>query len=320
MRAAFVETLTELASADERIVLLTGDLGFMALEPFREAHPDRFFNVGVAEQNLIGLATGLADAGFTPYCYSIATFASLRGFEFFRNGAVWHDLPVRVVGMGGGFEYGAAGVTHHALEDVGVMRTLPSVTIVAPADAGHTDSVVRHVQTRTGPVYLRLGKDERRRVSGLAPGFDPARISLAHRGADGLVLAMGGVSSEAAVAVDALAAQGTKCSLGVVESVAPAPIEHLAELLREHPWVVTVEAHVRSGGLGSIVADTIVDAGVGVHLLRCCVDDPLASDRLGSESFLHEMHGLSAAVLERRIRDFARSVTDATGDPRADRT
>jgi transketolase len=151
MRAVFVEKLTELATQDQRIVLLTGDLGFMALEPFREAHPDRFFNVGVAEQNLMGVATGLADAGFTPYCYSIATFASLRGFEFFRNGAVWHNLPVRLVGMGGGFEYGSAGMTHHALEDIGVMRTLPRVTILAPADAGQTDPVVGDARNRRGP-------------------------------------------------------------------------------------------------------------------------------------------------------------------------
>ncbi len=308
MRTAFVETLTELATQDERIVLLTGDLGFMALEPFREAHPDRFFNVGVAEQNLMGLATGLADAGFTPYCYSIATFASLRGFEFFRNGAVWHNLPVRVVGMGGGFEYGPAGVTHHALEDIGVMRTLPRVTVVAPADAAQTDSVVRYAQTRTGPVYLRLGKDDRRRVRGLGERFDPERVSMARRGPAGLVLATGGIAAEAGTAVEALAEHGTDCSFGVVETLAPAPAEHLRELVARHPWVVTVEAHVRNGGLGSILADTIADSGVSVPLLRCCVEDPLDSDRLGNEGFLHELHGLSASALERRVADFACSV------------
>ncbi|MDQ1532395.1 MAG: transketolase [Actinomycetota bacterium] len=308
MRAVFVEKLTELATQDQRIVLLTGDLGFMALEPFREAHPDRFFNVGVAEQNLMGVATGLADAGFTPYCYSIATFASLRGFEFFRNGAVWHNLPVRLVGMGGGFEYGSAGMTHHALEDIGVMRTLPRVTILAPADAGQTDPVVRYAQTRSGPVYLRLGKDDRRRVAGLDGAFDPARVSLTRRGDAGLVLAAGGIAADAADAVDALAARGVECSFGVVASLAPPPTAHLQELIREHPWVATVEAHVRSGALGSIVADTITDAGLPVRLLRCCVDDPLASERLGSEAFLHELHGLSATALERRLLDFAGSL------------
>src|ERR1022692_2974280 len=112
MRQAFVETLSSLAQRDRRILLLTADLGFLALEPFRDRFPDRFFNVGVAEQNMIGMTTGLAEAGFRPYAYSIATFASLRPFEFIRNGPVLHRLPVRIVGMGMGFEYGASGATH----------------------------------------------------------------------------------------------------------------------------------------------------------------------------------------------------------------
>ena len=299
-----METLTDLATQDDRIVLLTGDLGFMALEPFRDTHPDRFFNVGVAEQNLMGLATGLADAGYTPYCYSIATFASLRGFEFFRNGAVWHNLPVRVVGMGGGFEYGAAGITHHALEDIGVMRLLPRVAIVAPADAGQTAPALRYAQSRRGPVYLRLGKDNRRRIPGLDGAFDPDRVALTRRGSDGLVLAVGGVASEAAAAVDALAVSGASCSFGVVASLAPPPVDHLVELLHEHPWVATVEAHVTSGALGAIVADTIASAGIARPFLRCGVDDPFVSDRLGDEAFLHETHDLSARALERRLRAF----------------
>src|ERR1700751_4301824 len=118
MRGAFVRALTELAERDSRIVLLTGDLGFMALEPFASKFPERFINVGVAEQNMVGLATGLAEAGFTPYVYSIATFASMRGYEFIRNGPVQHGLPVRIVGIGGGVDYGHNGLSHYALEDV----------------------------------------------------------------------------------------------------------------------------------------------------------------------------------------------------------
>src|SRR5262245_66613485 len=133
MRRAFVQTLTEIADRDSRILLLTGDLGYMALEPFAEKFPSRFFNVGVAEQNMIGLATGLAEAGFLPFVYSIVTFAALRPYEFIRNGPVLHRLPVRVVGVGGGFEYGTAGPTHHGIEDVGVMRLQPGLPVVAPA-------------------------------------------------------------------------------------------------------------------------------------------------------------------------------------------
>src|SRR5580700_2046408 len=129
MRRAFVETLAELAGKDPRITLLTADLGFMALEPFSDKYPDRFFNVGVAEQNMVGVATGLAEAGFIPFVYSIVNFAVLRPFEFIRNGPIAHKLPVRIVGVGGGFEYGTNGISHYGIEDIGVLRTQPGLTI-----------------------------------------------------------------------------------------------------------------------------------------------------------------------------------------------
>src|SRR3954447_23056573 len=132
MRGAFANTITELAERDPRVVLLTGDLGYMALEPFSDRFPERFFNIGVAEQNMVGVATGLAEAGFIPFVYSIVTFASLRPYEFIRNGPILHQLPVRIVGIGGGGEYGTAGPTHHGLEDVGIMRIQPGITVIAP--------------------------------------------------------------------------------------------------------------------------------------------------------------------------------------------
>ncbi len=134
MRRAFAKTLVELAERDPRILLLTGDLGYMALEAFSDRFPKRFYNMGVAEQNMVGVATGLAEAGFLPFVYSIASFASLRPYEFIRNGPILHRLPVRIVGVGGGFEYGHAGLTHYGLEDVGVMRIQPGITLIAPAD------------------------------------------------------------------------------------------------------------------------------------------------------------------------------------------
>src|SRR5262249_9797781 len=154
---AFIESLCKIAAQDERVVLLTGDLGYMVMEPFRERFPSRFFNVGVAEQNMIGLASGLAEAGFRPYAYSIATFAALRPFEFIRNGPVLHHLPVRIVGMGMGFEYGHAGPTHHAVEDIAALRTLPGLTIVIPADSPQTAAALESTKDTPGPVYYSLG-------------------------------------------------------------------------------------------------------------------------------------------------------------------
>src|SRR5262249_54938339 len=138
--------------------LLTADLGYAALEPFGQEFPNRFFNVGVAEQNMLGLATGLAEAGFVPFAYSIATFASMRAYEFLRNGPALHLLPVRLIGMGAGLHYGHTGMSHYALEDVALMRVQPSVTIVAPADADQARAALRATADLPNPVYFRLCK------------------------------------------------------------------------------------------------------------------------------------------------------------------
>src|ERR1051325_9413937 len=160
MRRAFIQKLGEIAAKDDRVVLLTGGLGFMAMEPLKAAFPSRFFNVGVAEKNMIGLATGLGEAGLIPFAYSIATFATLRPFEFIRNGPVLHHLPVRIVGMGMGFEYGHAGATHHAVEDVSVLRSLPGFHIVIPADSMQASEALEQTWNLDGPVYYSLGKDD----------------------------------------------------------------------------------------------------------------------------------------------------------------
>ena len=127
MRPTFIRTLAEIAGRDDRVMLLTAELGHTVLEEFAARFPKRFFSVGVAEQNMLGLATGLAEAGFIPFVYSIATFATLRPYEFIRNGPILHQLPVRIVGVGGGFEYGTAGATHYAVEDVGILRLQPGI-------------------------------------------------------------------------------------------------------------------------------------------------------------------------------------------------
>ncbi|RVC72585.1 hypothetical protein EN745_34195 [Mesorhizobium sp. M4A.F.Ca.ET.022.05.2.1] len=159
MRREFIAKLCELAARDPRIMLLTADLGFSVVEPFAQAYPDRFVNVGVAEQNMIGIATGLAEAGFLPFCYSIATFATLRPYEFIRNGPVAHELPVRIVGVGGGFDYGTGGSTHHSLEDIAVMRALPGMMVLAPVDGPQAAAALDCVWSAPSPVYFRLGKD-----------------------------------------------------------------------------------------------------------------------------------------------------------------
>jgi len=296
MRAAFVQTLTELATRDPRILLLTADLGYMALEPFAERHPRRFFNVGVAEQNMVGLATGLAEAGFIPFVYSIVPFAVLRPYEFIRNGPIQHQLPVRIVGVGGGLEYGTNGLSHYGLEDIAVMRAQPAITVVAPADHRQTRTVLAATWNLPGPVYYRLGKDDKTVVAGLEGRFELGEVQRIREGSELLMIAMGNVASEAAAAAEALARRDLDCGLAIVASLSPAPTDELVELLARYSVVLTVEAHYRVGGVGSLVAETIAERGLRCRLVRCAVDS-LPKGITGSQRYLHQRYGLSAEKL-----------------------
>jgi len=297
VRATFVRALVELAEDDERIVLLTGDLGFTVVEPFAERFPRRFFNVGVAEQNMIGVATGLAEAGFVPFTYSIATFATLRSYEFVRNGPVMHHLPVRVVGVGGGLEYGMNGLTHYALEDIAVMRVQPGMTVLAPADFRQARTALLETRAVTGPIYFRLGKNETETVPGLEGRLRLDGVEQIGAGRDVAVVTTGSIAHQAAAAVHLLEAHGSSSRLIVAACLSPSPAGALAEALRDVSLVVTVEAHYLSGGLGSIVSEVVAECGLRCRVVRCGV--ARLPDVVGSEAFLNEAYGLSAGAIAR---------------------
>jgi transketolase len=297
MRATFIRTLVEIAEEDERIVLLTGDLGFTVVEPFAERFPERFFNVGVAEQNMLGVATGLAEAGFVPFAYSIATFATLRSYEFVRNGPVMHHLPVRVVGVGGGLEYGMNGLTHYALEDIALMRVQPGMTVLAPADFQQARTALIGTRDVSGPIYFRLGKNETETVPGLDGRLRLDGVEQIGAGRDVAVVTTGSIAHQAAAAVDLLEAQGWCSRLVVAACLSPSPAGALAAALRDVSLVVTVEAHYLSGGLGSIVSEVVAESGLGCRVVRCGV--ARLPNVVGSEAFLNEAHGLSAASIAR---------------------
>jgi transketolase len=299
MRKQFVSTLMDIADVDERVVLLTADLGFMVLEPFAQRHPDRFFNVGVAEANMMTMAAGMAHEGMIPFCYSIATFASMRGYEQFRNGAVLHQLPVRIVGIGGGFAYGTAGPTHHALEDIALMRVQPSVGIVAPADDAQVDRALRDHYARPEPMYLRLAKETASHAE-LRGRFRWGRLEVIGDG-DIAIIAIGSMTGVALEARRRLQAEGIRAAVAVAASIAPAPTEDLVALLAPRAACVTIEDHRPIGGLGSLVAETIADYGLGVRLNRCGITDP-AGVTSGSEEFLRRRNGLDVEGVMSAVR------------------
>lgn len=302
MRAAFVNTLVEVATRDPRVLLLTGDLGYMALEPFSDRFPGRFFNVGVAEQNMVGLATGLAEAGFIPFVYSIAPFAALRPYEFIRNGPIQHQLPVRVVGVGGGLEYGTNGLSHYGLEDIGVMRVQPGISVMAPADCPQMRSVLLASWDLPGPVYYRLGKDDKALVDGLDGRFELGRAQTLRDGRDVLIVVMGSVAGEAVAAADLLAAQGVSACVLLVASVAPAPVADLAQALARFPVALTVEAHYANGGVGSLVSEVVAEQGLACRVVRCAVRSAALDGTSGSQRHLYQKHGLSREALAAAAR------------------
>ena len=296
MRKSVLQTLVELAGKDDRILLLTADLGYTILEPFAAQFPSRFYNVGVAEQNMLGLAAGLAESGFIPFCYSMATFASMRPFEFTRNGALYHQYPVRILGVGGGFEYGSAGWTHYGLEDLGIMRTLPEMTVIAPADFQQARQAVLATWNLPGPVYYRLGKNDHRIVPNLAGRFRLTEIESVREGKAGLLLTTGSLAVEALEAADRLAAQGIEVSVGVVACLNPPPIQALIPWLAQFPLVFTVEAHFLNGGLGSLVAEIIAENRIPCRLKRLGVAF-IPRGVTGSEAFMNAYCGLSGDKL-----------------------
>jgi transketolase len=304
MRKAFVASLCELAARDERVMLLTADLGWSVLEPFAERFPSRFLNVGVAEQNMLGIATGLARQGFVPFVYSIATFASMRCYEQFRNGAVLHNLPVRVIGTGGGFAYGHAGPTHHAIEDLAIIRALPGVAVVAPADGAQTRAIIESTANLPGPAYLRIDKAELPDIPELDGRFDFDRPILMRPGRDLLLLSAGAIVREALEAAEHLTSEAISPAVAVMAHLPFQASPSLAALMLQFPEIVTLEEASVVGGLGSLVAETIADFGLPCKLLRLGVRTPL-QEHHGDRPYLLGQHRLDSVSVASQAANFS---------------
>jgi transketolase len=295
MRSAFVNALCEQAAADERLFLLTADLGWSVLEGFAAAFPRRYLNVGVAEQNMLGIAAGLALEGYTPFVYSIATFASMRGYEQFRNGAGLHRLPVRVVGLGGGFSYGHAGPTHHALEDLAIARAQAGVTVIAPADSAQARQALFAVANLPGPVYLRIDKAELPDLPTLGGRFALDQPELLRPGADVLYLTTGSIAHNALKAAENLQRKGISAAVAVQAHLSFRAGPALCRLLTAYPRVVTVEEGTTAGGLGSLAAEAIARDGLPCRLTIRGVRGFVKES--GSTAYLRGRHGLDAVAL-----------------------
>ena len=278
MRKAAITELAELARADRRVVLLTADLGFGVLDEFAHEFPGQFVNVGVAEQAMVGVATGMAEAGFLPYCYSIATFSFLRPFEFIRNGPVAHRLPIRIIGVGAGTDYAFDGLTHYALEDLALARTQPGLTVYAPVTDEDTRALVRESYAQCGPAYFRLS-----RQGAAAPSHD-VRSQTPER-TEVLVLALGTAVERAERVAQAVAAAGPSVRVLSVLRFDAATAEDLAAHLTRSRACVTVEDHYRVGGLGGAVAEVVATRALAVPVVMDAIES-LPVGALGSAQYL----------------------------------
>lgn len=299
MRTAFIRTLTALAKEDSSLMLVTGDLGFMVLEGFRDALPRQYLNAGVAEQNMIGVATGLALSGKRVFVYSIIPFVTFRCLEHIRNDVCYHNVPVCVVGVGGGYSYGNMGSTHHALEDVSVMRSLPNMTVICPGDPLETEAAVRAIVRHPGPCYLRLGKAGEPVLHSLPFTLTIGKAIEMRSGTDVVLIATGAMLEAARDAALLLEARGVRAGLLSMPTVKPLDTEAVRRAARVG-HIVTIEEHSRIGGLGSAVAEALAGSEILCPHAIFAAPDAFAVT-VGSQSFLRAKVGLTAAHIASEV-------------------
>ena len=300
MRSAFIETLTMLAEADPRIWLLCGDLGYSVLERFAQRFPERYLNVGVAEQNMTGVAAGLALSGKIVFTYSIANFPTLRPLEQIRNDICYHNANVKIVAVGGGLAYGTAGYTHHGLEDIAALRSLPNMSIVAPGDPLETQQATEVVAAHSGPCYLRLGKGGELVVHQAPPVFQLGKAIWLKHGEKVTLISTGSLLGESVNAANQLAAYNIPPNVISMPTIKPLDIEAVLTAAETSLLLVTLEEHSITGGLGSAVAEVIADNGLKVFLIRIgVVPGPYLFN--GSQTFLRRQYGLDASGIVERV-------------------
>jgi transketolase len=301
MRDAFVRTLTELAGEDERVCALTGDLGVDLFDDLAARAPGRFLNVGIAEQALVGVAAGLALSGKVPFAYSIIPFITSRPHDQIRVDVAMTGAPVKLVGVGAGYAYGVMGPTHHAIEDMALMRSLPGMTVLTPADPREAAAATRAALAIDGPVYLRLGKNGEDDVVPADIPYEPGVARFIRRG-DHVTLASVGTALPVALeAADVLAEDGLRAGVLHFGSLKPFDACAVRAAVTDAPAIVTVEEHNRDGGFGSAVAEAMAESGIPARLARVGVPDRFCAE-VGTREHLMAAMGLDAAAVAAAAR------------------
>lgn len=300
MRDAFTRALMREAAKDSRLTLVTGDLGFGVLRPFWETYPDQFVNAGIAEQSMTGLAAGLAKTGRTVLTYSIGNFPTIRCLEQIRNDCAYHGLNVKVVCVGGGFVYGSLGMSHHATEDMAMMRALPGVTVFTPGDPQEVEAIVPVMLNTPGTCYLRLGRggEPTLHETPVENWVMPKALTL-RAGTDVAILSAGGILTQTVSAGKKLAEQGVSAEVVSFPCIKPIDREKIAELTERFHHIVTVEEHSVVGGFGSAVCEVAAELGRPCRIHRIGMED-VYSTIVGTQQYLRGEYQMDDEAICRR--------------------
>lgn len=312
MRAAFISNLIDLAREDSRIFLLVAEVGYRLVEPYAEEFPERFINIGIAEQNMIGIATGLALSGKTVFAYSIANFPTIRCLEQIRNDVCYHNSDVKIVAGGTGLIYGALGSTHHVTEDIALMRALPNMTVVVPGDPLEAALATRAIAQLPGPGYLRLGRTADPEVHKVTPDFQIGKAIKIREGKDITLIATGGVLYNTFQAAEHLAQQGIESRVLSMHTLKPLDKDAIISAAIETGAIVTVEEHSIIGGLGSTVAEVIAEGNSSkITFMRMGIPDEFCRE-VGSQDYLREIYSLS---IEGIVSSVKKLITRSKSNP-----
>lgn len=300
MRKTFIQTIVAEARRDKRIFLITPDIGYSVLEPFMHEFPDRYLNVGVAEQNAVSIAAGLSMKGFIPFVYTIMPFVTMRPYEQIRVDVAYMNNNVRLVGVGAGFSYGAAGATHHSTEDIAILRCLPNMTIICPGDPWETEMAVKSTLAIKGPVYIRLGKQGEPILHKPGTTFEIGKGIFLRKGNDFNLLTTSNTLEMACLVWDALLKRGKKGNLISMHTIKPLDQNLVLSLLKNHKPMFTLEEHFLIGGLGSAVAEIIAESAFNPVFKRFGVPDKF-SHFVGNHDFIRGKMGLTVPKISSQI-------------------
>jgi transketolase len=303
MRNAFADELTKLADNDPRMVMLSGDIGNKLFDKFRAKHPDRFFNCGVAEQNMMGVAAGMAMSGMRPIAYTIAPFVTTRCLEQIRTDACYHDVPVTIVAVGAGLAYSNLGPTHHSCEDISFLRSLPNMVVLCPGDPWEVRGALREAMKQERPVYIRMGKKGEANIHNEVPaGFAIGKALVVREGSAVCLLSTGNMLPEVIEAGHLLEKEGVSAQVVSFPTVKPLDTAFLAKAFSSFGLVATIEEHSLIGGFGSAVGEWLIDNSVAYRrFLRFGTPDAFFK-LSGEQEFAREKLGLTGHHIAQRVR------------------